>query len=42
MHGAGEIEAASAGLDDLPEPLVLPDNVETPSAALRRLRRDER
>jgi prevent-host-death family protein len=42
MHAAGEIEAASSGLDDLPEPLVLPDDVETPSAALGRLRRDER
>jgi AcrR family transcriptional regulator len=31
----------SGGLDDLPEPLV-PANVEAPSAALRRLRRDER
>jgi hypothetical protein len=42
MHAAGEIEPASGGLDDLPEPLVLPDNVETPSAALARMRRDER
>lgn len=42
MHAAGEIEPASGGLDDLPEPLVLPDNVETPSAALTRLRSDER
>lgn len=42
MRAAGEIEAASADLDDLPEPLVVPDNVEVPSAALTRLRRDER
>lgn len=42
MHAAGEIEPASGGLHDLPEPLVLPDNVETPSAALTRLRSDER
>ncbi|HWE70305.1 MAG TPA: type II toxin-antitoxin system prevent-host-death family antitoxin [Acidimicrobiales bacterium] len=42
LRAAGEIEAASAGLDDLPEPLVLPADVESPSAALRRLRRDER
>jgi prevent-host-death family protein len=42
MYGAGEIEAAAARLDDLPEPLVLPDNVETPSATIGRLRRDER
>jgi prevent-host-death family protein len=42
MRAAGEIEAASGDLDDLPEPLVLPDGVETPSAALERLRRHER
>ena len=42
MYAAGEIEAASATLEDLPEPLVLPDNMEMPSAALGRLRRDER
>jgi prevent-host-death family protein len=42
MYAAGEIDPASAALDELPEPLVLPDNVETPSAALDRLRRDER
>jgi len=42
MRAAGEIDPASAGLDNLPEPLVLPDDVETPSAALARLRRDER
>jgi prevent-host-death family protein len=42
MRAAGEIDPASADLDDLQEPLVLPDDVETPSAALARLRRDER
>jgi len=42
MQAAGEIEPASGRFDDLPEPLVLPDNVETPSSALARLRRDER
>jgi prevent-host-death family protein len=42
MYEAGEIDAASATLDDLPDPLVLPDDVETPSAALARLRREER
>jgi prevent-host-death family protein len=42
MYAAGEIDAASAGIDDLPEPLVLPFDVEMPSAALGRLRRDER
>ena len=42
MRAAGEIDPASADLDDLPEPLVLPDDAETPSAALLRLRREER
>jgi len=42
MHAAGEIEASSAEFDDLPEPLVLASFVETPAAALARLRRDER
>ena len=42
MWAAGEIEPASAELDDLPEPLVLPDGFEPPSAVLERLRRDER
>ncbi len=42
MRAAGEIDPATADLDDLPEPLVLADSVETPSSALRRLRLDER
>jgi hypothetical protein len=42
MRAAGEVDPASADLDDLPEPLVLPDDVEAPSAVLARLRRDER
>jgi prevent-host-death family protein len=42
MYAAGEIDVASAGIDDLPAPLVLPGDVEMPSAALGRLRRDER
>ena len=42
MYSAGEVDPASGALDDLPEPLVLSDNIETPSAALGRLRRDER
>lgn len=42
MRAAGEIDPATADLDDLPEPLVLADGVETPSAVLRRLRQDER
>ncbi len=42
LRALGEIEPATADLDDLPEPLVLPRGIERPSAVLRRLRRDER
>ncbi len=42
MYATGEIEPASADLQDLPDPLELPDQVETPSAALQRLREYER
>ncbi len=38
---AGEVEAASADLDDLPEPLALAEGP-PPSAILDALRRDER
>jgi prevent-host-death family protein len=42
MRAAGEVETALADLDDLPEPLVLPQAEELPSRVLERLRRDER
>ena len=42
MRASGEIEPGSGDIDDLPEPLVLPDGVEAPSAALARLRSQER
>jgi antitoxin (DNA-binding transcriptional repressor) of toxin-antitoxin stability system len=42
MRAAGKIEAATAGVDDLLEPLVLPPGTEPSSEALARLRRDER
>jgi prevent-host-death family protein len=42
LRALGEIEPATADLDDLPEPLVLPRGIEPPSEVLRRLRRDER
>jgi prevent-host-death family protein len=42
MRATGDIETATADLDDLPEPLVLPAGVEPPSRVLARLRRDER
>jgi len=42
LRAAGEIDPASADLDDLPEPLTLPAGTESPSAVLWRLRHDER
>ncbi|MGA3147747.1 MAG: type II toxin-antitoxin system prevent-host-death family antitoxin [Acidimicrobiales bacterium] len=42
MRSSGEIDSASAGLDDLPEPISLPNGVESPTVALRRLRDHER
>lgn len=42
MRAAGDIEPATADLDDLPEALVLPPETELPSRVLARLRRDER
>jgi prevent-host-death family protein len=42
LRALGEIDPATADLDDLPEPLVLPPRVERPSTVLRRLRRNER
>lgn len=42
LRAAGEIEAASGEINDLPPPLVLPAGSELPSQVLARLRRDER
>jgi prevent-host-death family protein len=42
MRSSGEIDAASADIDDLPEPISLPSGVESPTAVLRRLRSNER
>lgn len=42
MRAAGEVDSASAELDDLPEPVVLPPGLQMPSAALGRLRAGER
>jgi prevent-host-death family protein len=42
MRALGEIEPATAALDDLPEPLALAQGMERPSEVLRRLRQDER
>ena len=42
MKAAGEVEHATEDLDDLPEPVVLAPEIESPSSALARLRRSER
>jgi prevent-host-death family protein len=42
LRALGEVESAKSSLDDLPQPLVLPPEIERPSDALRRLRQDER
>jgi prevent-host-death family protein len=42
MRASGDLDAATADLDDLPEPLILAPGVEPPSDTLARLRRDER
>jgi prevent-host-death family protein len=42
LRATGLVEPATEEVDDLPEPLPLPPGAETPSAALARLRQDER
>lgn len=42
MRAAGEIDVAVGDVEDLPAPLTLAPGAEAPSAALARLRRDER
>ena len=42
MRAAGDIENATADLEDLPEPLILRAGGELPSRVLARLRHDER
>jgi prevent-host-death family protein len=42
MRASGEVDSASADLDDLPEPLTLGIGIESPSEALDRLRSHER
>jgi prevent-host-death family protein len=42
LRATGLVEPATEDVDDLPEPLPLPPGVEAPSAALARLRQDER
>ena len=42
MRSSGEIDSASADIDDLPEPITLPASVESPTSVLRRVRSEER
>jgi prevent-host-death family protein len=42
LRATGSVEPATEEVDDLPEPLPLPPGAEMPSAALARLRQDER
>ncbi|MGE5828422.1 MAG: type II toxin-antitoxin system Phd/YefM family antitoxin [Micromonosporaceae bacterium] len=42
LKAGGQLDEAAGDLDDLPEPIVLPAGVESPSTALARLRRSER
>jgi prevent-host-death family protein len=42
LRSAGEIASARGRVQDLPDPLTLPEGQEAPSAVLARLRRDER
>ena len=42
LRAAGDTVPATGNLGDLPEPLPLPAGMESPSAILARLRRDER
>ena len=42
LRATGDVQPAAGDLSDLPQPLRLAPDVETPSAALARLRRDER
>jgi prevent-host-death family protein len=42
LRASGDLTDSEGALADLPEPLALPDGAETASAALARLRRDER
>jgi prevent-host-death family protein len=42
LRATGEIRPAEGAIADLPQPLRLPEDQESPSQALARLRRDER
>jgi prevent-host-death family protein len=42
LRASGDLDAATADLDDLPEPLVLAPELDPPSKVLGRLRQHER
>lgn len=42
LKAMGEIDEATGDIDDLPQPDPMPPGIESPSAVLARLRRDER
>jgi len=42
LRFSGEVIAAKASIDELPDPLPLPGGEELPSVTLARLRRDDR
>jgi len=42
LRQAGDVLSARGSLEDLPEPLVMGEAAEAPSAVLARLRRDDR
>lgn len=42
MRASGQVDEASCDINDLPEPIALPDGAESPSEVLARLRLAER
>jgi prevent-host-death family protein len=42
LRATGQVESPAAGLDELPEPLRMPEGAPTASERLAALRRDER
>lgn len=42
LLASGQVDEATGDINDLPEPIPLPDHADTPSLVLARLREDER
>ena len=42
LRATGQVQTATAGIDDLPDPLPIPEGARTASDVLAELRRDER